>query len=142
VNKPPRNKHRTDNAVKNWRQKITEQQVSGQEPGEFCRQRNLCATSFYAWRKRLGMKSPLPAPVPGNPALLPVVKDQRVLPEPLKPTASLGFLRLDSSGAFSAQDSTVEQRPRVLWIETPGGYRVAVNGGVGLVEVFGLLKSL
>ena len=140
---PARNKNRTDRAIKDWRQKITEQQASGQSPGEFCRQRNLCSTSFYAWRKRLGMKSPSPAPALESPALLPVVRNQGVLPGPLKPTASPGFLRLDPAGAANVvKNPAIEQISRVLWIDTPSGYRVAVNGGIGLAEVFGLLNAL
>lgn len=133
MNKPTRNKHRTDRALKNWRAKIEEQQASGQEPGAFCRQRNICSSGFYAWRKRLGMKGSVPEAV---------VKSPRLLPGPLKPQPGAGFLRLDPAGAAVLRDSEVERRPRVMWIETPGGYRVAVNGGVELAEVFGLLKSL
>lgn len=130
---PARNKHRTDCALKNWRAKIEEQLASGQEPGAFCRQRNICSSGFYAWRKRLGLK--------GSNAE-PVVKIQQLLPVPQRPLPGAGFLRLDPAGAAVLRDPVIEQRPRVMWIETPGGYRVAVNGGVGLAEVFGLLKSL
>lgn len=74
-------------------------------------------------------------------ALLPVVKG-RLLPAPLKSVPAAGFLRLDPEAAVGARTPGIEQCPRVMWIETPGGYRVAVNGGVGLAEVFGLLKAL
>jgi hypothetical protein len=119
--------------MKDWRAKIEEQQSSGEEPGEFCRQRNICSSGFYAWRKRLGMK--------GSSAD-PVMRSQRLLPEPLRRLSGAGFLRLDSADAGVLKDPVAGQSPRVMWIETPGGYRVAVNGGVGLAEVFDLLKSL
>ena len=130
---PTQNKNRTDRALKNWRVKIEEQQASGQEPSAFCRQRNICTSGFYAWRKRLGMN--------GSISKL-VVKSQPLLPGPRKSAPGAGFLRLDSVGAAALRDSAIEPCPRVLWVETPGGYRVAVNGGVGLAEMFGLLKSL
>ena len=133
MNNPTRNKHCTERAIKNWRAKIEEQQASGQEPGAFCRQRNICSSGFYAWRKRLGMKGSVPDPV---------VRGQQLLPRPLKPLPGAGFLRLDPAGAVVLKDPVPGQPLRVLWIETPGGYRVAVNGGVGLAEMFGLLKSL
>ena len=133
MNNPARNKHRTDRATKNWRAKIEEQQASGQEPGAFCRQQNICSSGFYAWRKRLGMKESAPEPV---------MRGQRLLPVPLRPLTGAGFLRLDPAGAAVLKDPVPGQHPRVMWIETPDGYRVAVNGGVGLAEVFGLLRSL
>ncbi len=144
MNKATRKKSRTDRAIKNWRLQITEQQASGQEPGEFCRQRDLCSTSFYAWRKRLGMKSSTPASVPNRPALLPVVKDQYTLPQQQAPRPLFGggFLRLDPLATMNGNVPVIGQQSRVLWIETPGGYRVAINGGVGLAEVFGMLKAL
>ena len=133
MNNPTRNKHRTVRAAKNWRAKIEEQQAGGQKPGAFCRQRSICSTGFYAWRKRLGMKGP---------ASEPVVRNLRLLPGPLKPLSGAGFLRLDPAGAEAVKDPLIERGPRVMWIETPGGYRVAVNGGVGLAEVFSLLKDI
>ena len=135
MNNPSRNQQRTEQATKEWRAKIEEQVASSQEPGEFCRQRNICPSGFYSWRKRLGMKSSIPETVPA-------VRRPRLLPAPLKPPAGAGFLRLDPAVVAHANDSRIEQRPRVMWIETPGGYRVAVNGGVELAEVFDLLKTL
>ncbi len=134
MNKPARSKSRTDRAIKNWRQQITEQQTSDQSPGEFCRERNLCSTSFYAWRKRLGMKIAVP-----KSAMIPAVKERRSLAAS-KPMPGAGFLRLDP--AMGHNEPVCGQSPRVLWIDTPGGYRVAVNGSAGLAEVFGLLKAL
>ena len=133
MNNPERNNHRTDRAVKNWQAKIEQQQASGEQPGVFCRQRNICSSGFYAWRKRLRMKGS---------ATNPVVRGQQLLPAPLKPVSGAGFLRLDPAGATVLKDPGIEQPPRVMWIETPGGYRVAFNGGVGLAEVVSLLKTL
>ena len=133
MNNSTRNKNRTDRALKNWRRMIEEQQASGQEPGAFCRQRNICSSGFYAWRKRLGMKRSNSGSV---------VKSPQLLPGALKSPPGAGFLRLAPAGAAVLRDTGIDQRPRVIWIETPGGYRVAVNGSVGLAEVFGLLKVL
>lgn len=36
-----------------WRQLIQEQQNSGESIAEFCKQRNLCESRFYIWRKQL-----------------------------------------------------------------------------------------
>ena len=38
-----------------WREVVLAQKASGLEPVEYCRKEELCRTSFYAWRKRLGM---------------------------------------------------------------------------------------
>lgn len=130
---PTRNNHRTDRATKTWRAKIEEQQASGLEPGAFCRKRNICSSGFYAWRKRLGME---------RSGADPVMRGQRLLPGPLRPLSGAGFLRLDSAGAAVLKDTVPGQPPRVMWIETPDGYRVGVNGGVGLAEMLGLLRSL
>lgn len=118
-----------------WRAKIEEQQSSGQEPSAFCRQRNICSSGFYAWRKRLGLKESPKKPV---------VKSPRMLSRPLKSLPGVGFLRLDEQQENAAvlRNPVNEQPSRVMWIETPGGYRVALNGGVGLAEVFSLLRSL
>ena len=72
----------------------------------------------------------------------PVAKSSQLLPGPLKQQMGAGFIRLDPAGASVLKGPLIEQRTRVIWIETPEGYRVAVNGSVGLAEVFGLLKAL
>ena len=38
-----------------WREVVLAQKASGLEPVEYCRKEELCRTSFYAWRKRLGL---------------------------------------------------------------------------------------
>jgi len=39
--------------VRRWHQLIKEQTESGLSGAAFCRERDLCRKSFYAWRKRL-----------------------------------------------------------------------------------------
>ena len=36
-----------------WRGLISEQRASGQSAAAFCRERGLCASQFYYWKKRL-----------------------------------------------------------------------------------------
>jgi hypothetical protein len=36
-----------------WRRTVAEQQRSGKSVAAFCRERNVCAASFFAWKKRL-----------------------------------------------------------------------------------------
>lgn len=36
-----------------WAKQISEQEASGQTAQAFCRERGLCAHTFYHWRKRL-----------------------------------------------------------------------------------------
>ena len=38
-----------------WREMVLAQKASGSGPGEYCRKEEICLTSFYGWRKRLGM---------------------------------------------------------------------------------------
>jgi hypothetical protein len=40
-----------------WRRLVSEQQQSGQGVAAFCRERKLCAASFFAWKKRLSQAS-------------------------------------------------------------------------------------
>jgi hypothetical protein len=123
---------RSDRAMKKWCAKIKEQQASGQEPSAYCQQRSICSTSFYSWRKRLGMKGL---------ALGPATISQPLLSRPEKQPGA-GFLRLDPAGVAMLKDPMITQHSRVMWIDTPEGYRVAVNGGMGLTELFGLLRTL
>jgi transposase-like protein len=39
-----------------WRQKIAQQEKSGQTVSAFCREHGLREPSFYGWRQRLGSK--------------------------------------------------------------------------------------
>ena len=63
-----RNQHR-------WRKMILAQQASGLKPGEFCSKESICPTSFYTWRKRLGL-----VPEAATGALLADAGDEK--PEP------------------------------------------------------------
>ncbi len=45
-------KRRTEAWAK-WQRVVAEQQQSGQGVAAFCRERNLCAASFFAWKQRL-----------------------------------------------------------------------------------------
>ena len=44
---------RAKKAWKKWRQLISEQARSGQTATAFCRERGLCRSYFFAWKKRL-----------------------------------------------------------------------------------------
>jgi len=46
---------RPEAAAVRWRQIIQQQQTSGLGVAEFCRRSSLAASSFFAWRKRLGV---------------------------------------------------------------------------------------
>ena len=39
--------------IEQWQALVEEQRKSGLSATTFCRERNLCDASFYAWRKRL-----------------------------------------------------------------------------------------
>jgi hypothetical protein len=42
-----------------WSKLIAEQEASGASIRSFCRQKGLCAHSFYLWRRRLPRKEPV-----------------------------------------------------------------------------------
>jgi len=46
-------RQRSKKAWKKWRGLVSEQARSGQSVAEFCRERNLRASHFYWWKKRL-----------------------------------------------------------------------------------------
>ena len=45
---------RSKQARRKWQRLISEQGRSGQSVAAFCRERKLCASHFYWWKKRLG----------------------------------------------------------------------------------------
>lgn len=47
-------KQRRKNTWTKWRELISEQARSGQTVTAFCRERGLCRSYFFAWKKRLG----------------------------------------------------------------------------------------
>jgi hypothetical protein len=46
-------RERSEKAWKKWRGLVSEQARSGQSVSGFCRERNLAASHFYWWKKRL-----------------------------------------------------------------------------------------
>lgn len=123
-------KQRTKAAFLSWREKILAQQASGQEVSEYCQKHRICPCSFYAWRKRLGMNSPAPEVI------------RMAAPVAVRKASVPGFLRIMPDMVKAAERPVnVEARGRhpVLWIETPGGYRVSVGGGADLAQVLEVL---
>ena len=114
-----RNQHR-------WRKMILAQQSSGLKPGEFCSKENICPTSFYTWRKRLG----------------------------LVPEVATGALLPDASGEMSVPSNNLKgfmqvvppqkEASRAIRIELPNGYRVAMDyiGEDGLKKLLELLRCM
>ena len=47
-------RERSRQARRKWQGLLTEQGRSGQSVAAFCRERQLCASHFYWWKKRLG----------------------------------------------------------------------------------------
>lgn len=123
---------RSNVAILSWRETVLAQQAGGQTVSEFCKKRGISACSFYAWRKRLGMNNP----VAGPEALRKTVQGAA------NRNVSSGFLRLnpDMVVAGVRTINKPSQMPgRVLWIDTPGGYRISVDEGVELAGVVDIL---
>ena len=125
-------KQRSKTAMSSWRERILSQQASGQVVSEYCQKHGICPCSFYAWRKRLGMNGPAPEVI-----LTAAPATVRKHPVP-------GFLRI-MPDVIKAAERPVNVEPRgqhpVLWIETPGGYRVSVGGGADLAQVLEVLEQ-
>ena len=102
-----------------WREAVSAQKASGSGPGEYCRKERICLTSFYAWRKRLGMSK---WPAAG-------VK------------LSKGFMRLMPPAPLVAEPVAAMAAIR---IETPNGYQVdaGYEGEDGLKSVLNVLRCL
>jgi hypothetical protein len=96
------------------------QEKSGLSVKEFCLAENLCRTSFYAIRKRLGMSK-------GSMATLPALKEGKT------ERVTKGFLRLTPPTAKEA-----------ICIETPNGYKVNAGyfGEDGLKSLLQVLRAL
>jgi len=72
-------RHRA-NTVSRWQTIVAEFVASGLGVGEFCRTRDVCEQSFYAWRKRLS-QGIQPGPELAGPSFVPVVvRDRGVSP--------------------------------------------------------------
>jgi len=47
-------RERSKQARRKWQRLLSEQKRSGERVAAFCRERQLCASHFYWWKKRLG----------------------------------------------------------------------------------------
>ena len=47
-------RERSNQAQRKWQRIVSEQGRSGQSVAAFCRERKLCASHFFWWKKRLG----------------------------------------------------------------------------------------
>ena len=106
-----------------WRKMVLAQQASGLNPGAYCSKENICPTSFYAWRKRLGMKQES-----GAIALLGAKNCESRDP-------SMGFMQVRPP-----ETATIG----TIRIEMPNGYRVAMDdvGQDGLKKLLELLQCI
>ena len=120
-----------------WRAAIFAQKDSGLLPGEYCRRKGLCKTSFYTWRKRLGMARDAAGPQKMEPrGFIRLKPPAASVPLTLGPTPFAGApvpLAVEAVDPLSA-----------MRIETPNGYCVqSAYGGVGgLKRVLELLRCL
>ena len=51
-------RERSKQARRKWQRIVSEQGRSGQSVAAFCRERKLCASHFFWWKKRLGAEWP------------------------------------------------------------------------------------
>ena len=84
-------RERSKQARRKWQGLLSEQERSGESVAAFCRERQLCASHFYWWKKRLGargaekfveVKLAAAAPAPGtvgDPRVEVVLKNGRSL---------------------------------------------------------------
>ncbi|MBF0505181.1 MAG: hypothetical protein HQL14_08825 [Candidatus Omnitrophica bacterium] len=103
-----------------WREVVLAQQTSGLKPGEFCSKENICSTSFYTWRKRLGL---IPA------------MDTGALAGSKTGNGSQGFIQVRPPH---------EEVSKSIRIELPNGYRVAVDyiGEAGLKKILEFVRCM
>jgi len=89
-----------------WRTIILAHPDSGLSIAQYCKNRNICLTNFYTWRKRLRLSE----------------------------KSKTGFIRLNQP-ALSL---------RGIYIETPNGYKIEVNGfnELTLQKVLGVIKAI
>ena len=123
-----------EKAANRWRRVIGEQDASGQDVREFCSERGVRTSSFYWWRKRLGLNKSI---------------DDGKRRTSVK--GSGGFQRIDPSTViedgnrtFSAEKSPKAALERRCLILTPNGYRVEAGCGDAdeLRQVLAMLKTL
>lgn len=125
---------RKEKAANRWRRVVGEQGSSGQDVSVFCRERGICSCSFYAWRKRLGLKKGF---VDGK-------RRSSV-------NVTGGFQRIDADGdgKDGGQDFSVPKGPTAVMetgcsILTPNGYRVDAGccDAQGLRQILAVLRTL
>jgi len=109
-----------------WQGLVRAHQASGLKVEEFCRREKIYSTSFYGWRKRLGMAKV----TDGSAVSTPKSEDKSsVSGSPTK-----GFMRLMPPATGSG----------IIRIETANGYKVDTGyvGEDGLKNVLRVLQAL
>jgi hypothetical protein len=117
-------------AANRWRRAIVEQGSSGQDVSVFCRERGIVSSSFYAWRKRLGLNEG-------------VVDGRRRSAV----NGTGGFQRIDPGAISDGGSGTSVAAPAVgngCVILTPNGYRVEAGccDAPGLRQILAVLRTL
>ncbi len=89
-----------------WRDRVRRQAVSGLTIAQFCAQKRLSQSSFYAWKRRLGLidladnRPALPAPSAFLPVTVRVVEHAAAEPPPIEADLPNGIrLRIPTSDA-------------------------------------------
>jgi len=109
-----------------WLGLVRAHQASGLKVEEFCRREKIYSTSFYGWRKRLGMAKGSD----GSTVSTPKSEGKRGVSR----NSTKGFIRLMPPAAES----------RAIRIETANGYKVDTGyvGEDGLKNVLRVLQAL
>jgi len=92
---------------KQWQKILFAQPTSGLSISQYCKNKNINISNFYAWRKRLGSKE----------------------------SSQSGFLQLNKCSLPTLRE---------LRIETPNGYKIAINGFDESIflRILGVVKTL
>ena len=109
-----------------WMGLVKAHQASGLKVEEFCRVRKIYSTSFYGWRKRLGMIMQ-----PDDPAVSTPKNDGK---SGVSGNSTKGFIRIIPPVTVS----------RAICIETANGYKIDTGyaGEDGLKNVLRILQAL
>ena len=109
-----------------WVGLVQAHQASGLKVEEFCRMKKIYSTSFYGWRKRLGM-----AKGSSGPTVSALKSDGK---SGVSGNLTKGFMRLTPPAA----------ELRAIRIETANGYKVDIGyaGKDGLENVLRVLQAL
>jgi len=111
-----------------WRKLAKSQLASGLSARKFSKREKICLSSFYSWRKRLGLgANQVSRQVPGS-------------PEPRQRGIAKGFLRV-TTAAPSRMAITSQA---VISIKTPNGYRIEAPEGTTAIlkDVLELLRTV